>query len=716
MNQEKKGQAADPGPCALFLQNPCGQALDERRDPLEDLKSYVDGEGHPLVELGPLADINIFVGANNAGKSRLLRSILKMKKPRDSYLLVRHREAHLRNRAIGLIDSVTAQLRTNSIAVAVESQTGKRRSPTVRIGSQHLEKLKRDLLKPLRGVTGERKNIVSTSEADVAMRVLKDLYSFWHEPSISSPGSDIRYTIRISTAHEGDRPLPPEIEKALKELTACIHGFNDIYTNQLPIDLTKAQPSELVYTPVLRTAVSLRHADGKRYADDVFRDTIRHNLNVSHAEIFTGLSLYEQIRNAKRSDHETRDQFARFEQFLSEKFFPGYHLELVARVPHQKTNEEHISVTFRVKSGTVLQEHELHHLGDGIVALILIMYRVFMAKEGAWIFIEEPELSLHPGLQRIFLEALLHDARITERKVRVFFTTHSNHLLDLTLRSPDRISVFCFEKDENKMQFAVRNVFGPDLRVLDELGVRNASVFLANCTIWVEGPTDRVYIHAYLKAYCDHKEQQSGLRFKPLEDLHYAFILYGGSILQNFSMGDGGNAPQIEKVRAQFVANRVFLLADEDQNKEDKHKQFRELQGEHFRYRTTGVVEIENLISSKLLKEVLPELFTRISEEVLSGVTFEEHEYEQERLGTYLSNKVGKDAPKCAEKNGGTLTDYYKKRLADQVAKKATWETMGEKAQKIAEEIYAFIEKHNSYVEKPPIHIAPEGPQAKTNT
>lgn len=49
----------------------------------------------------------------------------------------------------------------------------------------------------------------------------------------------------------------------------------------------------------------------------------------------------------------------------------------------------------------------LHELGDGIQAIIILMYQIFMAEENSVIFIDEPELNLHPGMQRLFLNKFL---------------------------------------------------------------------------------------------------------------------------------------------------------------------------------------------------------------------------------------------------------------------------------------------------------------------
>ena len=78
-------------------------------------------------------------------------------------------------------------------------------------------------------------------------------------------------------------------------------------------------------------------------------------------------------------------------------------MEIVPQYTRDRA-EQHIFVKIGGR-----EERELHNLGDGINALILVLYKLFTADKGAWIFIEEPELNLHPGLQRIFLQTLLRD-------------------------------------------------------------------------------------------------------------------------------------------------------------------------------------------------------------------------------------------------------------------------------------------------------------------
>ncbi|WP_165760255.1 ATP-dependent nuclease, partial [Niastella populi] len=155
-------------------------------------------------------------------------------------------------------------------------------------------------------------------------------------------------------------------------------------------------------------------------------------------------------------------------------------------------------------------EHEepIYNLGDGIQSIIILTYPLFFNQDkNLKVFIEEPELHLHPGYQRILFETFL---RPEFKHFEYFITTHSNHFLDLTLEK-NSISVYAFEQIKNnteKPDFSIINVENSDTSVLSLLGVNNSSVFLTNCTIWVEGITDRIYIRKYLQIVQEGKGEK----------------------------------------------------------------------------------------------------------------------------------------------------------------------------------------------------------------
>lgn len=134
---------------------------------------------------------------------------------------------------------------------------------------------------------------------------------------------------------------------------------------------------------------------------------------------------------------------------------------------------------------------------------------------------------MHPGLQRRFIETLLNAKLFPQHQY--FLTTHSNHLLDTSLEQSS-ISIYHFSdslipKESDGARFLVRNVQSADFSVLYDLGVRNSSVFLANCTIFVEGITDRLYLQKYLDLY--FKAYPGEFKYK--RDIHYTFAEYAGS-------------------------------------------------------------------------------------------------------------------------------------------------------------------------------------------
>ena len=143
------------------------------------------------------------------------------------------------------------------------------------------------------------------------------------------------------------------------------------------------------------------------------------------------------------------------------------------------------------------EDRPIYDLGDGIQSIILLTYKVFMAEESTMFFIEEPEHFLHAGLQRTLIETF------AKHKEHMFFmTTHSNHFLDLA-QERDDISIQQVSRVNGESKVQASLDYG---ELLNELGVRASSVLLANCSIWVEGVTDKLYLRAYLNKYIEELE------------------------------------------------------------------------------------------------------------------------------------------------------------------------------------------------------------------
>lgn len=187
----------------------------------------------------------------------------------------------------------------------------------------------------------------------------------------------------------------------------------------------------------------------------------------------------------------------------------------------------------------------LESLGTGVTEL-LILAAVVACNTGKIICIEEPEIHLHPALQARFINYLLGD-----ESNRFIVTTHSPTIINASgaevahVTKADGIST-CRQLDG----MAVAR----DL--LDDLGARASDLLQSNYVIWVEGPSDRIYVNHWIK------EWAKGQGIRLIEGIHYSIMLYGGKLLNALSADVNGSN---EKLIALFEINTHFcVLMDSD--------------------------------------------------------------------------------------------------------------------------------------------------------
>lgn len=363
-----------------------------------------------------------------------------------------------------------------------------------------------------------------------------------------------------------------------------------------------------------------------------------------------------------------------------------------------------------VKIGNEL-ERPIHELGDGIQSAIILTFLPFVSLENCIFFIEEPELFLHPSMQRKILE-FYHSL---ERHL-FFMTTHSNHLLDITIDIPE-ISIYSFRKlitssdDDQTPQFVVENVDDNQSSSLELLGVRNSSVLLVNATIWVEGITDRWYLREMLRMYM---KTLPNPKPKLEEDIHYAFVEYGGDNIKHFSFLDMEEHPIIvDRLCAKAI---VIIDQDDEQKKLERKQQLQDKLGD--RLIILPCREIENSLPPEAIRSVVIEYETTKQNPKPEVNSFIYADYQNEPLGTFIKDIIIKGAQSrrgCYDSGSGTITDKlgfckralkYINPLTDaELAKLDTEErqlrhlelfkALPESTQQIITKIYDFIAKLN---------------------
>jgi AAA15 family ATPase/GTPase len=353
-------------------------------------------------------------------------------------------------------------------------------------------------------------------------------------------------------------------------------------------------------------------------------------------KIITGYDLYSILKRLLLGKPAGREIVRKYEALLQDYFFEGKKITLIPEID---------SDTVAVKIGDD-EQFPIYDLGDGLQQVIIITSTAFLyGEKPLMVFIEEPENSLHPGLLRKLSMFLLEQ---TEHQY--FITTHSNHLLDLA-ELDNNVTIHRFTKTNGN--FKVRES-SKNKDILADLGVKASSVYLSNCTIWVEGITDRLYLRCYMDKYIETQpdEEKENLK-KYIEQYHYAFIEYQGGTLGHWNFDDTDiDSGEDSGLNALKSCPEIFLIADGDiKNKGERAKIIKEQLGDRF-FILKGK-EIENMIPVEVLIKTAEQLFESknntetiqkedLDKAGIKTLALKKYETHMNGIGYHLDKAVGK--------------------------------------------------------------------------
>ena len=593
--------------------------------------NYIDISGKPLTQIDKLSKINIFVGENNSGKSRFTRLISQIKnyeyKTKSTDLNSFNNNLdnlqatfqRIQQRYPGIISFVNANGRSFNLKQIINDILAR----------------KSDCL-----IDGFKEKI----KLNDLINLLSDLKNSPFR--VDSYNSSIGYGNDIMFSNEIQKIFNNEIYKRIE------------FLEKFSINQPKQKK---VYIPILRNLNNLNNPN--LYKDRVIKT---YKFDAKHkVEIFTGLTLYDDVRNLLLGSQDERKRIREFELYLSKNFFSSSEVSLVPKVGDDSLN---------VKIGN--QEQPIYHLGDGIQSIIMLTFPAFVYTNSLF-FIEEPELCLHPGMQRKLLSAFLQRS-----DNQYFITTHSNHFLDLTL-DYDNISIYTFKTDKiDYDKKKVEQVLAGDEKILHLLGVNNSSVFLSNSTIWVEGVTDRLYIRKFLELYQGHN------KLNPInEDIDYSFIEYGGNNITHWSFLDKNN----NSINVERLCGKLILVTDDDGDKKkiERKKELKKNLGN--RYIKLDCKEIENILSLNTIERVL-RIYENNSSYVMPKFKVT-HPHKNYGIGKFIEEKMfNKGNPmrrKHYKTKSGSIND--KVTFCERVIENLTYEEMSIMARNLAKKLYDFV-------------------------
>ncbi len=560
-------------------------------------------------ELGIFSQINLFVGPNSTGKSRLLRAIFASER---LHYTTSEYDARVFKRIVKDIRNSFREVFPSDVV----NYAG--------IGQKFLD------------------NVLTNIPRFIDPQ--KPIYTTLHEKFEAMSKTDGQLTKQktgISVSRD-----PNKIKMSLRQLGE--EGLNEF----LKFKFKKLGGEKRYYIPTLRGIKPLIGTN----TNFVYSETIKNNhfvknskriLNESTMRIFTGQEMYEDLRKMFSGAPEQRRKVADYCDYLSTAFFNGEKIQLIPRVD---TEVVHIGIGKE-------KEFPIYDVGDGLQTLIICTFTAFMEEDGCLFFIEEPDMFMHPGFQRAFLKAIQ-----SQSQHQFFITTHSNHLLDMTIDFSG-ISVFRFRRisENENPRFKINNITSSDKNILKDLGVMNSSVFLTNATIWVEGISDRRYIRAYLRKYIaelEFTDQDTFERFSLLqEDTHYSFVEYQGSCLVHwtFDLAD----ENVDRIKANYLCGEAILIADGDiagKAKGNRVEFYRKCLDD--RFILLPCKEIENLVPLEVIVDLLGEKFIEHGGDISSIKYSRYSKLKTHGLGRFLDNRLKlKISERVFSESSGTILE-----------------------------------------------------------
>ncbi|WP_335618064.1 ATP-dependent nuclease [Clostridium botulinum] len=280
-------------------------------------------------------------------------------------------------------------------------------------------------------------------------------------------------------------------------------------------------------------------------------------------------------------------------------------IKVILSEPFLEIDPTDSSIRFYIKRGNKKIAANLNQLGTGVSQLFMLLSYLYINREkNLNVFIEEPECNLHPDA----VVQLVNIIKSNFLKHRFFISTHSSALIDQVDNNWSVNQVIRKENNASIIQPCDNIVRKYDL--LDELGIHASQLLQSNFIIWVEGPSDRIYLNKWIY----------DLSNKTLiEGKNYSFLMYGGANLTSYSIGDNEKFINIlstsrscavvcdsdKKDETSQLKNRVKLLQERLDNLE------KETRGSDLNIKNyvhlwiTEGREIENYIPHEILVDVL---------------------------------------------------------------------------------------------------------------
>ena len=295
----------------------------------------------------------------------------------------------------------------------------------------------------------------------------------------------------------------------------------------MPVVLNKLRRPFPAIKPISIPAVRWIQAGGAPGADE---------------RVFDGRGLIDELDKLSRPDADAYgerkkfDKIQRFVQIVTSN--PSARLE----IPSSKS-----SITVHIGDKPL----PLDSLGTGIHEVVILAAACTLFSEQV-ICLEEPELHINRILLRRLVRYLLD-----ETDNQYFMSTHAAPLMDTDEAQVYHVSLV---DGESRLNYAKSG--NERSNVCADLGYHPSDLLQCNCLIWVEGPSDRLYVKYWLE------KRAPSLR----EGIEYSIMFYGGHLRAHLTADDIDDAERSsvnDFISLRRMNRRMVMIIDSDKDADD---------------------------------------------------------------------------------------------------------------------------------------------------